>query len=142
MDHRTFDRLTQRVGSAGSRRQALEAFLGAALVGVFRGEVAAKPKPKEVRPGKRHCGDVKCPSEVFKGVCCSDGYCSCGANQECCEDRCFWKGNPPTEEFCCTRPENVICGDGKEAKCCKNEGSDPCAVCQGPSGIAGSYRRP
>src|SRR5688572_8901733 len=50
MDHQAFDRLTQRVSRAGSRRQALRAVLGAALVGATTGEVAAKPKDKKVKP--------------------------------------------------------------------------------------------
>ena len=138
MDYRTFDRLAHHVGAAGSRRQALRAFLGAALVGFFKEEASAKPK---------RCGDCKPPpsdpdKEVF---CCSGTHCSC--NGECCNNRCFWQDQvvglvKTTREFCCTGPDKIMCGGGADATCCANEGPNPCARCIAPSGLSGSYRRP
>ena len=147
MDHRTFDRLTQRVSRAGSRRQALGALLGAALAGISTGEVAAKPKDKADRPNIARCSACKSPPHDpgQRAFCCSGQHCSC--NGTCCNNRCFWEdrvvaGVTTTREFCCAAPELIICGGGADATCCKNEGPNPCAKCIGPSGLAGSYRRP
>jgi hypothetical protein len=140
MDYRKFDRLTQRVSVAGSRRQALRAVLGAALVGTVTGGAAAKPKHKAVKPGKRVCDDKSCQS-VYQGKCCPGNFCSCGKDQQCCNNRCFWdSATDPNEEFCCTGPEWVICGEGQDAKCCRYDAENPCS-CLGPGAITGSYRR-
>jgi hypothetical protein len=141
MDQREFDRMTQLVSAAESRRQALRTLLGAALVGVARGEAAAKPKDKKVRTGRRDCGNEPCPSQVFKGICCKDGSCSCGQNRECCSGKCFWdRETNPTKEFCCQGAKWEICGDPKSPICCQRDNENPCS-CIGPGVITGSYRR-
>ncbi len=154
MDHRDFDRLTRRIGSAGSRRQVLRAALGAALVGVTTTHAAAVRRGPKGR-GRKICVDDQCPppptartsdasESQGRAFCCSGTHCSC--NGECCNNRCFWVGPPdnPSEEFCCTGPDKIMCGGGADARCCKNEGPNPCASCKTPSptGLAGSYRRP
>jgi hypothetical protein len=153
MDDRAFDRLTQRVSSAGSRRQALRAVLSAALVGATTTHAAAVRRASKGR-GHQRCVDADCAPPPSPGTsasrvgnggkafCCSGTHCSC--NGECCNNRCFWVGpeDAPTDEFCCTGPERIMCGGGADAKCCKNDGPNPCAKCIAPTGIAGSYRRP
>jgi hypothetical protein len=152
MDDRAFDRLTQRVSRAGSRRQALRAVLGAALAGAATGKVAAKPKHKEVKPGKQcrpgvdpevdPCAEYPVPEGAKSEFCCHNGFCSCGGI--CCGNGCFQTGtnaSQPTTVFCCSEPKYVECpaasGDGET--CC--EGS--CEACGdlGPTIITGSYRR-
>jgi hypothetical protein len=158
MDHQAFDRLTQRVSTAGSRRQAVRAVLGAALLGVATGEVAAKPKDKKVKPGKecRPGADPKndpC-SDTWKNpvsrqgdpeFCCPNGSCSCGGQCNC-KNACFLLAkHDPTESdtpFCCTGRGRKICVSGGKEACCGP--GLPCATCAdfNPTGIAGSYRRP
>ena len=124
MDTQTFDRLTRFFGTAGSRRTAWRALLGAALLGATtRGAEATR---------------------------CANGKPACGT--ACCPGRCF--GNACGNEFCCTGADPktgvplIICGN----RCCQDRGDDPCASCTAPSwptscdgpspgAIAGSYRR-
>jgi hypothetical protein len=154
MDYRKFDQLTQRVTAAGSRRQALRAVLGAALVRIATDEATAKPKDKHVKPGKQcrpgaspeddPCANTKrypVPDGSDPERCCHNGFCSCGG--KCCGNGCFKTGpeDAPTKVFCCSEPTYVECpaasGDGET--CC--EGS--CEACGdlGQTGISGSYRR-
>jgi hypothetical protein len=136
MDHQTFDRLTRLVGTAGSRRTAWRAMLGAALLGATTRSTAAQQCPN----GKHLCGGECCPGKCFRDV----------VNESC--DVCC--------EVCCTeKNHNIICNTAEGAVCCGNndERVDPCAVleatgkCPEPSPgaggdfcselIAGSYRR-
>src|SRR5215211_2771167 len=154
MDHRVFDRLTRRVSAAGTRRQAMRAVIGAALIGAATGDVVAKPKDKKVRTGRKDCRKEFCPSQVFKGKCCKDGSCSCGQERECCSGKCFWdNGTNPTKEFCCQGAKMVLCGnpEDKDAICCPRNGDEDSCSYEGgfwsctaanPSGLPGSYRRP
>jgi hypothetical protein len=153
MDHQAFDRLTQRVSRAGSRRQALRAVLGAALAGVATGEVAAKPKDKKGKPGKQ-CGPgaapdaVPCDDRRFYPVpvgaepefCCPNGSCSCGG-QCSCKNACFIRADS-NSPFCCTGRGRKICVSAETETCCGT--GLVCETCKDlhPSGIAGSYRRP
>lgn len=131
MDQRKFDRLTQRVSAAESRRQALRALLGAALVGTTTKNAAATKRRAPRGRGER-CKD---------GTTCHGDAC-CG--EECCPGRCFVDAD--NRPFCCTAPDWVICGNSEAANreerqiCCPKAGSDPCS-CVGPTVITGSYRR-
>jgi hypothetical protein len=146
MDHRKFDRLTQRLGAAGSRRQAMRAVFGAALVGATTTHAAAIVRQAPTGRGHKICVDENCsfpPGREggVKGRCCPGNFCSCGEKQECCNNRCFWDNQTnPTKEFCCAGPEWVICGEGQDAKCCPNVGQNSC-LCVGSSVITGTYRR-
>jgi hypothetical protein len=148
MDRRIFDRLTRRVSAATSRRQAVRAVLGAALLGATTTNAAAVRRASKGR-GRKRCVDETCPlppgpgtsadrvGNEGKAFCCSGTHCSC--NGECCNNRCFWDSQTnPTKEFCCTGPEWVICGEGQDATCRPNVGENSCF---GPSVITGSYRR-
>ena len=55
MDQGAFDRLTQRVSRAGSRRQALRAVLGAALAGATTTHAAAAVRRAPKSRGREHC---------------------------------------------------------------------------------------
>jgi hypothetical protein len=128
MDHRKFDRLTRLFSVPRSRRTALRALIGAALLGTTTREVMATPR----------CDNDK--------MCGKDG---------CCPGKCFLDPCPadkPRGEFCCTGSDYVLCG----GTCCKPidpTAADPCAECRlaGPpprepsqvcqTGITGSYRR-
>ena len=150
MDYPTFDRLAHHVGAAGSRRQALRAFLGAALLGALTKNGAATVRGASNGRGRKRCVDEECApppgssisaSSAGKAFCCSGTDCSC--NGECCNNRCFWDHpTDPTHEFCCTGPEWIMCGGGADAQCCKNVGADSCSQCLAPSRLSGSYRRP
>jgi hypothetical protein len=159
MDHQAFYRLTQRVSTAGSRRQALRAVLGAALVGVSTTHAAAAARRAPAGHGQTICVDANCPPpppaiEIpargggggSKAFCCSGTHCSC--NGECCNNRCFWEDRvegttKTTREFCCNGPDLIICENAKgEDVCCLNAGRNPCATCLSATGISGSYRRP
>jgi hypothetical protein len=155
MDHRSFDRLTQRVSTAGSRRQALRAVLGAALAGAATREVAAKPKDnwvgrgKQCRPGADPKDDpcanprlYPVPEGARPEFCCHNGFCSCGGT--CCGNGCYKTGDEavPTTVFCCTEPRFVECpAASRDGETCCEGSCDTCGDL-GPTGIAGSYRRP
>ena len=154
MDHQAFDRLTQRISRAGSRRQVLRAVLGAALVGAATGEVAAKPKDKKVKPGKQclpgadpkddPCSDASKYPVSRQGKpesCCPNGSCSCGGQCNC-KNACFiLTENNNTTPFCCTGRGRKICVSEGTETCCGP--GLPCETCADfhQSGIAGSYRR-
>jgi hypothetical protein len=125
MDYRKFDRLTRLFGAPRSRRTALRALLGAALLGATTRPTAATP-----------CGTRK------------HDFCG-GGLDNCCPGRCFVH-EPSNCELCCTGPELVICEDPKtgQATCCQKKGDDPCEVCAQPEPpgtcatyVGGSYRR-
>jgi hypothetical protein len=154
MDFRNFDRLTQRVSNAGSRRQALLAVLGAALVGAATGEVAAKPKDNKVKPGKQ-CGPGAAPEAVpcddrrnypvpvgaEPEFCCPNGSCSCGGQCNC-KNACFVAEAPSINSpICCTGRGRKICRSAETETCC-GPGLG-CETCEDfhQSGIPGSYRR-
>jgi hypothetical protein len=148
MDDRVFDRLTQRVGSAGSRRQALRALLGAALAGAATGEVAAKPKNRERKPGKQcpgadprvdPCANYPFSRDGTPESCCPNGSCSCGGQCNC-KNACFVNAATNTS-FCCTGRDRKICVSGQTETCCGP--GLTCATCDDfhHSGIPGSYRR-
>jgi hypothetical protein len=120
MDHQTFDHLSRLIGTGASRRTAVRALLGAALLGATTRRAAAAP-----------CANGK------------NARCTCGTTRNCEPSKCFVKCGGG--ELCCTEPDFVICGN----RCCFNtESADPCAECPParasdvcPSGIAGTYRR-
>ena len=126
MDHREFDRLTQRVSKAGSRRQALRAVLGAALLGASSRTAMATSSAPCKKGSRASCGGTCCPGKCF-------AYENCAF-------------------LCCTGADLIICGN----KCCRflnDRGeriSTPCEVCEQPppprgafcnSYVGGSYRR-
>jgi hypothetical protein len=131
MDQQTFDRLTRLFRTAGSRRTAWRAILGAALFGATTCSAAAQQCPDR----KHRCGADCCPGKCFRDE----------LNESC--------------EACCTeKNNNIICVTAGGPVCCrKDEKVDPCAVvqatgkCPAPpagavgetctAGIAGSYRR-
>lgn len=156
MDQRAFDRFTKRFSASGSRRDAVRAALGGALLGVVANDAAAKPGGNgKKKPGPK-CRKEDCKAPFFDLKtpvhCCAGRYCSCDGR--CCEDRCFWglgvdpqTGNQvPVDEFCCVGPKYIFCPvpNGKEGEgvCCLNSDQDPCGQCLGPSGIVASIRRP
>jgi hypothetical protein len=149
MDYRKFDLLTRRLSVAGSRRQALRAVLGAALVGTAAGEVAAKPKKKEIKPGKEclpgvppeadTCAKYPVPAGSGPEHCCHNGSCSCGGRCNC-KKTCFVN----------TVTNDAVCCKGREGKICVSAGTETCCgpkldckSCEGSqeSGIPGRYRR-
>jgi hypothetical protein len=124
MDHGKFDRLTRLFGAPGSRRTALRALLGAALFGATTRPAAAAPTSP--------CGTR------------NQDYCG----RECCPGKCFVRCDANGEEFCCDKPDWVMCGN----TCCQYDPNarDPCEKCPpGPPGgaevcvgyVGGSYRR-
>ena len=151
MDDRQFDALTRVYASKRSRRGALSAILGVALLSQGS-HVLANPGRAE---GKCHseshkrgrgrgpalnCHKLPVPENSDLEFCCEDGSCSCGGN--CCArgEECFQTGiNPqqPDALICCTEQALKVCG---QELCC----DIPLSTCgQGcASGIAGSYRRP
>jgi hypothetical protein len=136
MDHQSFDHVTRVFAAAGSRRAALRALLGAALLGAStRAAMATSSTP--CREGNEE---------------------PCGG--ECCPGKCFVsKGS--TCALCCTGKGYVMCAGKtidastretiREPTCCVDDGSeDPCLHCVPPpppdgqicSGyVGGSYRR-
>jgi hypothetical protein len=128
MDHRNFDRLTRLFGATRSRRTALRALLGAALLGATARPAVATP----------------CDGDNSK----NNPRCTCGGS-DCEPGKCFTHDTGC--QLCCTEENDlIICGN----KCCKIEGEDPCGRCQVPappsptSGappcttyVSGSYRR-
>src|SRR5829696_2978434 len=101
MDHRKFDRLTRLFGAPRSRRTALRALLGAALLGATTRTAMAGP-----------CDTGNNPQ------------CTCGADTNCPAGKCFVdsRGNCPV---CCTEPGYVICvgkstGEPAQPTCCQN----------------------
>ena len=128
MDHRKFDRLTRLFGVPRSRRAALRALLGTALLGATTRPAAAGP----CDPGKHDlCGNGR---------------------DNCCPGRCFMHELCNSVQLCCTGPDLIICGDKTtgEPTCCQNKGNDPCGDCMRPelpvgvscgSYVGGSYRR-
>jgi hypothetical protein len=101
------------------------------------------------------CPDPPQPFIGLGGECCpaatpEETFCSCGtgANKCNCKDECFVtvdRSGTPTEEFCCSDKNGVVCDDGKgNVACCQNLGSDPCTACGYGQlgGKIGSYRRP
>ena len=161
MDRERFDALARLIASKRSRRGAIAAVLGLALMGPGREAFAESGKGRgkghDKGRGKGHgasngqghacedaCAGRKCGIDPVTGkpeFCCKDGSCSCGG--KCCGDACFQTGDvvTPNKVFCCTGSKKVICGETKaDETCC--EGS--CEACDtpGPAGIAGSYRRP
>jgi len=152
MDYRMFDRLTQRVSAAGSRRQALRAVLGAALAGIAMGEATAKPKDKQVKSGKQcrpgaspepdPCADTKLypvPRGSAPERCCPNGSCSCGGQCNC-KNACFVDTATNTP-LCCTGRGRKICVAAETETCCgPGLGCETCEEVH-QSGIPGSYRR-
>jgi hypothetical protein len=127
MDHRKFDRLTRLFGAPRSRRTALRALLGAALLGATTRPALATP-----------CGTGK--------------HDFCGNRDSCCPGRCFKHELCENVQLCCTGPDLIICGDKTtgEPTCCQKKGNDPCGDCMRPelpagkicgSYVGGSYRR-
>jgi hypothetical protein len=136
MDHPTFDHVTRVFAASGSRRAALRALLGTALLGASTRTTAAAPTTL--------CDEGRNPQ------------CTCGASAKCPPNQCFWDPCPadkPRGEFCCsTELGYVLCGD----RCCLRgpNAADPCAACLRPlrdpaeacagvggQAITGSYRR-
>ena len=139
MDHHVFDTVTRLVGTAGSRRTAWRAILGAALFGATTRSTAAAPCPN-VRNARCTCGETSnCePSKCFTHdcghqFCCTGRWTICG--NECCmtetdqgrsiEDPCRVEGSGENRLPNCIRPIPPL--------------PPPDSPCQ--SGIAGSYRR-
>src|SRR5215207_8242538 len=138
MDHRKFDRLTQQVRAAGSRRQALRAVLGAAIVGSTTKHAAAN-----VRRAPKGRGEICADGSTCHGDSC------CG--RECCPGRCFVteednRGNP-TGWMCCRPPDGVMCEDENArggVVCCPYNSqatNEQACSCIGGEVITGSYRR-
>ena len=152
MDDPAFDRVTRLFWAPGSRRAALRAVLGAALVGSTRQTAAAAPQRPRQGRGPEICAGAPCAppphDATLGGFCCSGQHCSCAG--ECCNNRCFWFvpspeffGEPAQiTEFCCRGPDLIVCENARgEDTCCRNEGKNPCRFCLVAGGIAGSYRR-
>ncbi|MGH2616514.1 MAG: hypothetical protein ACRDJC_14820 [Thermomicrobiales bacterium] len=165
MDRERFDVLTRLFASKQSRRAALGLLLSATLFGPGAHGLAkpdkAKGKGHNKSRGKGHdkgddhghghghdqdglCDAARCgtnPETGKRETCCKDGSCSCGGN--CCATACFQVGpiEHPDAVFCCTGPKRVICGETKDDETCCEGSCDACDP-PGPSGIAGSYRRP
>lgn len=156
MDRERFDQLARLLAAPESRRSVLAALASMATLCGAPGQ-AARGKAR----GKGR--DETCDLDVcLAGAatddrvrCCKDGSCSCGG--KCCGDRCFrWLdmgSNQVVAEACCGKPIRlgdgratrfVFCPDpkGGDPKCCLDAGKTSCEACLGPSGIAGSYRRP
>jgi hypothetical protein len=152
MDDQTFDRVTRLFRAPGSRRRALRALLGAALLGGATRSEATTPRTTAAGRGRQICvADTDCllppqdtPENPSIGAsCCADKRCSCAG--QCCPNRCFWRGRRPEPivEFCCTGPDWILCENAQgEDVCCENGGKNPCGTCLSASGLAGSYRRP
>jgi hypothetical protein len=150
MDYRKFDRLTQRLSAAGSRRQALRAVLGAALVGTVTDDVAAKLKDEAVKPGKecrpRVSSDADLCAKKYPVLqsanpefCCPNGSCSCGGQCNC-ENACFIDA-VTSSPFCCKGRGQKNCVSAETETCCGPRLA--CETCEEfhQSGISGSYRR-
>jgi hypothetical protein len=161
MNDDRFDILTAVIASKKSRRRALGAILGIALLNqrsLFRADSGrAKRKSHSKGRGRGHdkgksrghefdeqCTQLACetlpvPRTSRPEFCCEGGSCSCGG--DCCDQACFQTGSStqPDQVFCCIGGGLVICGEGLQETCC--DGS--CDRCRdpGPSGITGSYRR-
>lgn len=166
MDRERFDSLARVIAAKRSRRGAVAAILGLAVLGhgspVDATPGKAKGKGHSNNGGAGHdkghgqghgndkvCADLACektpvPDGSEPEFCCKGGFCSCGG--ACCEGACFQTGTDdnPKQVFCCTGKMRVVCqvlfeGELRDT-CC--DGS--CEVCDAPgtSALAGSYRRP
>jgi uncharacterized low-complexity protein len=142
MDQLKFDRLTQLVSAAGSRRQTLRAVLGAALLGATTTHAAVRGR-RASKSRRKTCVDENCPPtpDGKPGTCCAGKHCTC--NGECCPGRCFQEAEAErvTAEYCCVKPDWMMC-DGPEGEpvCCPYDLENPCS-CVGGTVITGSYRR-
>jgi len=134
MDPTTFDRLSQTLGAAGSRRAALRVLAGTALAAVTptsRRAAAQGGCP----PDTKLCGGVCCP---LTSTCCTDNLCclpglKCCANgvtcvnpdtHICCDAPCL-SGGCPSGSTCCCRPDGLSGGCCNEGEVCQEQPVGP-----------------
>jgi hypothetical protein len=159
MDAKKFDRLTQAIGAALSRRSALRAALGTAVLGSLglsqpdvaeaaRCKRAPGPceickKGKKTKSGKRKPGKIKpkadqtpCSTTLGSGQCAAGACIVQNAPQPLPPAAtCVTLGNPctqgaPAPGACCSGVCGKRLGQGQPTFCCNNT---PATVCNDPT---------
>src|SRR5688500_13198936 len=135
MDPTTFDRLSQTLGAAGSRRAALRALAATALAAVTpasRRAAAQGGCPPETKLCGGACCSLDhtcCPGET---TCCAPGLKCCAngvtcVNPDthiCCDAPCL-SGGCPLGSTCCCRGDGLSGGCCPEGQVCREEPFGP-----------------
>jgi hypothetical protein len=131
MDRQQFDQMARLIGRSVSRREAVAAVLGAALLGAPAAEAAKRGKGGRSRRGK---GRVR--AEAVSLRCLLRVPCAItGPGRRCCNGRCCAPGEVCDQrarpDVCCAPDPDVCvgrCGRVTD-NCGKRRNCGPCPIC-------------